>query len=222
MRSCIIALCLIGFALFSCSDKDNTLPVPIPDENRLNLMELVPGQETMYIGYEQVCDSANFSWTGDTLVTRILEEGGQLYMSEQFTEGSPIYQYIDTVLTYPISSVSGVVTIPQRAQSALFNFYGSDKIHLEPSGRINLAQSGCLIATNDQIFQGDDIGRIDRFDFGPFTVKDKTAVSCVPVIDLDAYLIYDRHQLYLSHQVSTSSFMGQDNGSFVWGWKMVE
>ncbi len=224
MQTGLLQLCLaVSLALlFACSDKDNDIITPEPpDASRVNLMELKPGQETMFVGYEQTCDSANFRWTGDTLVMTILEENGELFAGENYTPGSPSYQGSDWLAVYPINSESGTVTIPQRQQSRLFNFYGSDNIHLKPSDMIYLEQSGCLISTNDAIFVGDDIGHIEKFDFGPITIEDKTAVSCVPVIDVDAYLLYDRHQLYMSHQVTRSNFMGNALPTFVQGWVMI-
>ena len=224
MRLGIYTLGLAVFIAVSCTDneKDNLIFPDEPDRSRVNLFSPTPGQETMYLGYQQSCDSADFRWTGDTLVTQIVEEGGELYISEQFTPGSPSYQGAGSAVVYPISTKSGVVTLPQRQSSALFNFYGSDNIYLQPSDRIKLEQTGCLIATNDSIFIGDDIGRIGRFEIGEISIKDKTAVSCVPVIDIDAYLIYDKYQLYMSHKVSSSSFWGQPLGTDVWGWVMVE
>jgi len=75
--------------LFACSDKDNNIITPQPpDASRVNLMDLKPGQETMFIGYQQTCDSANFSWTGDTLVMTILEENGELFAGENYSPGS--------------------------------------------------------------------------------------------------------------------------------------
>ncbi len=224
MRTFVSLSLLLALLQFACveNDVDITYTTDKPHSSRINLLELVPGQQTMYRNYQQRCDTSDFRWTGDTLVTTIFKDGDELFMSEQYTEGSPSYSFFGGRITYPVSSKAGVMMIPQRHESILFNFYGSDKIHLIPTERIELSQSGCLMATDSSIFIGDDIGHIEAFDFGDFRVEDKTAVSCVPIFDVDAYLVYDSYQLYLSHQVTKSTFGGTTTYHFVNGWMMIE
>ena len=69
-------------------------------------------------------------------------------------------------------------------------------------------------------FIGNDIGYISSFEVGDIRLDDKAGVSCVPMVDIDAYLIYDRDYLYLSHTIIFSEFFG-DITETIDGWKMI-
>ena len=143
-------------------------------------------------------------------------------MQEQLTEYSPSADSLGRdVILFPIESKNGVVLIPDRSESRLFNFYGSDSIHLNATNRIPLHQHGCWIHRGDTIFTGDIIGQIDEFALGDVALTDKTAVSCVPLPDVDAYLIYDAHHLVLSHCILTWTFNGNVIGGALSGWMLV-
>ncbi|NJN78915.1 MAG: hypothetical protein HC803_11810 [Saprospiraceae bacterium] len=78
-----------------------------------------------------------------------------------------------------------------------------------------MVQNNCRIDFNGSTFIGNEIGLVDKFTIGGFEQTEKTVVSCVPMmIDLDAYLIYNNEQLYMSHTVD--KFSNQ-----VWGWNLI-
>ena len=70
-------------------------------------------------------------------------------------------------------------------------------------------------------FIGDEIGVVQNFQFGNVEIKNKTVVSCVPMVDIDAYLIYDNGQLFLSHTVTIVEFMGTIE-EYINGWELIE
>ena len=102
---------------------------------------------------------------------------------------------------------------------------GADQLQLKFSHDFvgtPLRQQDCSFFTEDGPFVGEEIGFIDRADFGQIVVENKWVVSCVPVVlDLEAYLIYDENQIYISHTVEEHSFSG--NTWYVsFGWKLLD
>ncbi len=223
MRTYIPLLLLTTLVFCACVDDETEfLNRDLPGPSKVNLFDLKPGQSSLYIAYEQDCDSTNFRWTGDTLVTGIFDIDGQLYMSEQLTSGSPSYPGDKKGISYPISSQNGILTLPERELSKLFGFYGNDEIYLLTNERINLNQSGCLLATDDDIFTGAEIGYIRNFVFGEIAVGDKSVVGQARISDIDAYLIYDQYQLHVSHQVFSNTFQGVPLDGVVKGWVLID
>ena len=189
--------------IISCSQEEEIIR-QVPDGN-VDLSHLADGQQSMYLRYSTTCStlSADFKFTGDTLIleTILTDEGFKL--KESLTAGSP--SYTGTSSMFSILKENDDVLIPDRSSSALFFFYGNDTIHLNPAGKVSLRQSNCKLMLSGQTFVGDEIGQIESFTIGPVKQIDKTAVSCIPLIfQLDAYLIYDEKHLYMSHTVSTA------------------
>ena len=205
--------------LSSCS-KDRVINPPkddVPDVERfegfVDFTDPLPGQKSRYIKYESVCDDMNseFRFTGDTIVFEVAELNGQVIFREFYTAGSPAQiSYPDQEpIEYTFDKNGNDLLIPDRFQSHLFFFYGNDTIRLNPVEQVELAQNGCMLDLGSSTFIGDEIGFVKDFAIGPIEIKDKIAVSCVPILDLDAYLIYNRHHLYMSHTVVSSSFGGE-------------
>lgn len=219
-----LLLCVfLASGFCSCiDDETDFLNADLPGPSQVNLMDLEAGQTSVYLGYQQDCDSNSFSWTGDTLVTRILEVDGETFMSEQLTPGSPSNPGDKKGISYPIRSKNGVVSIPDRELSKLFGLYGSDEINLKPDKRISLLQSGCVIQANDAIFEGNEVGYIPVFTAGDIDLYDKTAVSAGSVTNVNTYLLYDSYQLHVSHQVFSGTFQGVPLNGVARGWVLLD
>ncbi|MGB3466869.1 MAG: hypothetical protein WBA74_16430, partial [Cyclobacteriaceae bacterium] len=98
----------------------------------------------------------------------------------------------------------GYSLIKDRFSSQLFFFYGNDTLFLANEVKSTLQQAACQLAfeTGDQ-FTGEEIGDVAEFRVGQILVKDKEAVSCVPMFfEMDAYLFYNSNHLTMSHTVS--------------------
>lgn len=212
----------IVFCLIACVKEEIVLSPPTAD--KINFSALAVGQTTQYIEYSTTCEDVHgdLVYTGDTLVVSVIQEDNGLLLEEKFTIYSPSYlNGITESVTYPISNKNNIVEIPTRFNSRLFNFYGSDSLHLNPTKRTPLQQENCRINIGRNTFTGNEIGILSNFQIGEIVMKDKTAVSCVPVIDVDGYLLYDTYQLHMSHIVTSSSF-GGDTNYFVNGWCIIE
>lgn len=219
---------LFGITLLAFSCEKSTV-VPTPDkEGEVYFQNLEAGQESRFIRYTLSCNdfAESFQWTGDTLVLRVVEEGGSLYFQESLTPHSPLYLQggLTDPITYPIEKQADQLYLPQREDSQLFYFYGSDYMMLkkETSTLLNrLVQDNCYMNLKGEAFIGDEIGIIDRFEIGAVKIEEKMAVSCVPIfLGVDAYLGYDEGQLYLSHVINKSEFNGQRMDS-VEGWFLL-
>ncbi len=223
-----LLICAIVFFNTCAKDNDPVIEdpiIPIP-ENAVNLSDLKTGQQSMFMGYTSTCDSLEekFEYTRDTLVVEVVEQGGELFLKEYFTEHSPIS--MDTLtpndpVYYPIHGIENNVLIPERTQSSLFFFYGNDTIRLNRQHDVNLVQDGCKLMVDSNPFIGDEIGVVNDFKFGEVSVTNKTVVSCVPMVDIDAYLIYNDEQLFLSHTVTIVEFMGNIE-EYISGWELIE
>lgn len=221
---CLIVICLL---IFSC-EKAEIEPAPVK-EGAVHFKNLQAGQESRFVRYTLNCNDfeESFQWTGDTLFLKVVEEGKDLYFEESLTPGSPMYQQGGDVnpVTYPIERQVDQLYLPERENSKLFYFFGSDYLILkkESSTLLNrLEQDNCYMNLKGEAFIGDEIGIIDRFEIGTFTIEDKMAVSCIPIyLGIDAYLTYDLDQLYLSHVIHKSEFNGQRTDS-IEGWFLLE
>ena len=225
-------LCVVVI-LAACNKADDPILPPIIDdpdnpisETAVNLSNLKAGQQSIFVNYTSSCDSLEekFEYTGDTLVVEVVEQNGELYLKEFFTEDSP--SYLDTFISndpvfYPVTGMEDNVLIPQRIDSKLFFFYGNDTIRLNRQHDVNLIQQGCKLMIESNPFIGDEIGVVQDFRFGDIEVKNKTVVSCVPMVDIDAYLIYNNEQLFLSHTVTIVEFMGNID-EYISGWELIE
>ncbi len=222
-----LLICVLVVLNACTKDNDPIIdpPNPVP-ETALNLSDLKEGQQSLFVKYISTCDSLEekFEYTRDTMVVEVVEQGGELFLKEYYTEHSPIY--LDTFIPndpiyYPISGIENNVIIPERVNSALFYFYGNDTIRLNRQHDVNLVQQGCKLMIDSNPFIGDEIGEVQNFLFGDIEVKNKTVVSCVPMVDIDAYLIYSNEQLFLSHTVTIVEFMGFIE-EYIAGWELIE
>lgn len=218
---------MICISLFfvACQKADISTDFP---QHAVNLSDLKVGQVSQFVRYTASCNDFgnDFSWSGDTLNLRVVEEGTQLYLEESLTPFSNMYLggIFQDPIRYPVEVKEGKLSIPDRANSALFFFYGSDILHLTtPSNNKNILwQEGCKLSLKGEIFTGDEIGKIFSFKIGSIQVSNKTAVSCVPVLlGVDAYLMYDSHQLFLSHVITGEVFNGHLS-EYIQGWYLLE
>jgi len=223
-------LIVIVFLLcaFSCAKEEIVDPIvedpKVEDtiiDGYLNISNLKDGQKSTYREYNSNCENmeSKFHYTGNKLVIEIVESDFALVAHETVTNEQGI---VINEAIYPISNdANGNIIIPERVSSELFFFYDNDKITTDPSSMIALEQIDCAINFDNIIFDGDDIGLLDNFAIGDINKQDLTVVSCVPIFEIDAYLMYDKHNLYTSHVVNTSEFLGEVEG-FISGWQLVE
>ncbi len=212
----LLLLCCCFAILAACNDDDSIIE---PSKNPVQLDKLEVGQKSYFLNYLSNCDSlnTNFHLTGDTLVLEVVEENGALKFKESFTEHSPkTINNPTSPVFYSVEAFDNFVLIPQRFESNLFFFYGNDTIHINNLNQEAMIQNECRIDFNGSTFIGNEIGLIDEFKIGDFKQKNKTVVSCVPMMwNLDAYLIYDKNALYMSHSVNQF-----DNS--IAGWVLLE
>lgn len=216
--------------IFACSKSETPNPNPNPTpplEGRIDLSDLKVGQKSTFKKYTSTCADLenNFQYTGDVLTLEVIEENGALFLQEYLSEDSPMYidgSFRDKRI-YPINGNFEQVLIPKRDNSSLFFFYANDTIRLNPQKVRPLKQEGCTLMLEETPFIGNDIGFISSFKFGDLEQKGKTVVSCEPFFQLDAYLLYDENQLYMSHVVN---IQGDINGNVVFdqveGWILEE
>lgn len=201
----VASLFVLLLTLSACQETP-IVPQPQP-ENWVDLSDPQVGQQSVYLRYESNCQSLQkeFAFTGDTLIVEIEKRDGLTMLTEHYSHGSPMYlQGIMTDTTrYELISLGKDILIPDRWSSQLFFFYGNDTLHLQPENRATLFQQSCKIELGKDPFIGNEIGFISSFELGTIRQKEKTVVSCVPMMfQLDAYLFYDSQYLYQSHTVA--------------------
>ncbi len=200
MRKSSYLLLLAALVTLMASCKPESVQ---PMVNDVDLLDPKPGQKTYFLQYNSECDNyaSKFALTGDTLVWEIFESAGALFARETFTPGSPSFPASE--VTYPLESIGDNLILKERWNSQLFFFYGNDTLRLQNNTNLSLTQDGCRINLSDTLFLGNEVAKLTRFEAGPYTLKDKMAASCVPMImNIDAYLIYESSHLYASHTVN--------------------
>jgi len=201
--------------IIACSKEEPTLPGPQIKEG-VCLSELKVGQQSVFQQYTTHCDDleGNFEYTGSTLTLTIIEKDAKLFAKEDF-----YYPVTDTTFTveYEVYNEGKFIVIPDRLSSWLFNFYDNDRIDLEPESTIDLDQNACQIFHSNGVFEGNDIGVLDKFELGDMAEKDLTLVSCEPIFEVEAYLMYNKNELVASHLINLE---GWDDPvpSFIQGW----
>jgi len=190
----------------ACADEKDasTTPPPETPKNTIKLNDLKEGQINRYLRYSADCSDpeGSFAFTGDTLIVEMRQTTEGLTFYEEFTTGSSEMGGLEPSQTRVISE-DGFILIPERQLSYLFFFYGNDTIFLEKPEDLNLNQGECFIEyANGDPFIGEEIGFLPDFRYGAIRHQNNRIVSCVPpILDLDAYLIYDESQLKMSHTV---------------------
>ena len=224
-------ICL--FLLFACSKEEIKLPEEIKEiksrvetkevtNNRIDFSDPQEGQISYYKRYMKQCDYESFGYTKDTLIVRVLKQGEDFYFEENLTEGSPMKSagFFEQPFTYKVQSLGDDLLVPQREGTQLFYFYGNDTIRLNPQHDVDLVQNECYVLQEGDNFIGDDIGFIENFKIGEVEENKKTMVSCVPmVLEVEAYLVYDQRQLYISHVIFRDEFFDQTSAA---GWELLE
>lgn len=192
---------LLVFYCFSCNNKkDVVLPIT---SSSIDFANLALGQKNEYVKYESLCENFqdNIEFKKDTLLVEIVEENGSIYtFRESLTRNSASFGQMN-MEEYEVYFEEDYLLIPTRDSSALFWFYANDTLQLRPTDMVDLLQNGCSLRLGDNLFQGNDIGTVTKFDLDEITIQDKMAVSCEPFLDLDAYLFYNQNGLNCSHVV---------------------
>lgn len=214
--------------LNACSKKELPIIDPNPiDEKLINLSNLKDGQKSIYIKYETTCENrqTDFVYTGDTLIVEVVETDSGMVLQESYTIHSPLYSLHDdnqNPKIIPVESKDKMLLLPERWTSNLFYFYGNDTLQVDPTHSTIIKQDGCYLMQEENPFIGNDIAWLDRLEVGDIVQENKTAVSCVPFFELDAYLIYDKHQLYQSHAISFVTLNGEVLEDLTSGWILLE
>lgn len=196
--------------------------IPDPDENENAVSFAAPevGQKSLFLRYTTTCQQLNkdFAFTGDTLILEVIEKSGQIHLRESLTPTSPMFVdgSFQQPIEYSLTSTGDYALIPDRWNSALFYFYGNDTLRLNYPPDVTLVQDACKLVLSGTPFIGDEVGFVKSFEFGDIKQKDKTVVSCIPVMfQLDAYLVSDAQHLYMSHTIINDMGPNQDQVS---GW----
>lgn len=188
--------------LIAC-DKDDDFQ---PGINQINWQFPKEGQENYYLRYGGECGSV--APNGDTLIFRIKTvDGNQLELEERFTPGSPSYSPLSYI--YPATWSKDFVDIDAdyRINSQLFFFFGSDSLRLTQAPSMTLNQSNCFLWNGEEQFRGDAVASVPNFKVVDQSYGTTKIVSCVPgIFDLDAYLAYDKNNLYSSYTIVQSDF----------------
>ncbi len=212
-----LTFCAAALLLVSCNSDDDQTPSPDVDanpKNEIRLNNLKVGQSNRFLGFRTTCfPTGAFEYTGDTLVAEIIESEGGLSIRESFTPGSTNNGGTLPV-SYPVVPKEGFLLLPQREFSQLFFFFGNDTLPVEKAQTITLQQGDCYVEyQSGEPFIGEEVGYISPFEYGDLQLFDKRVVSCVPpFMDLDAYLVFDSRQLFVSMTISPGSDMIQVNG----------
>lgn len=218
----ILSIIIFFLLFFSCTKESTTIDLG----NEINLSNLQEGQVSRYVRYTSQCADmdAHFEYTGDTLIVHVLKENSNFFFEETYSPYSKSIQKGRVIepIRYPVIQEAGKLVLPERTRSRLFNFYGSDDLHLSVKSKLpTLFQNGCRLELRGSSFVGEDITKLNSFKIGPIQVYQKIAVSCVPMIDIDGYLIYDKRQLFMSHTITESAF--NDTGSdWISGWCLID
>ena len=216
-------LAFIAMLLSACT-KENQLN---PDADPIDFSNLKVGQQSVFQQYRTSCDDpdGDFQYTGNKLLLEVTERNGLMYLTEELLRESPGYiRSRDNTLSMRIESQGDRVLIPERDRSRIFFFYANDTIWLQPRQQVQLIQKDCQLIQNEDPFIGNDIGSVTNFKVGEVDHRDKKAVSCVPMdLNIDAYLIYDEKQLYVSHVIYSSGIPSLNDvfaNQWVEGWEI--
>jgi len=214
MKNLFFYLCLV-FAI-ACTKEEPLAPEPVPIKEGVCLSELKVGQQSVFRHYSTHCSDleGNFEFTGNTLTLSIIEKDSKLYAKEEF-----YYPVTDTtwVVDYEVYNEGKFIVIPERLNSWLFYFYDNDRIDLEPESRIDLNQDACQIFHSDKVFEGNAIGALDKFELGEISETDLSLVSCEPIFDEEAYLMYSENTLIASHSINLEGWDNPVPGA-IYGW----
>ena len=194
--------------LITACEKDEIF---IPGTNQINLQSPVVGQENFYLRYSGAC--GELTPNGDTLVLRIISfDGTHLEFEENFTEHSPSYYGLSTVLPATWSKDFLDMKPDYRQLSQLFYFYGADSLRLNQAADMPLQQNNCIIWNGSTGFRGDFIGEVKNFRVGDLHYGQRKVVSCVPtILDLDAYIVYDKNNIYSSMTSAQGGWFPETN-----------
>ncbi|MEM7162881.1 MAG: hypothetical protein AAF487_10635 [Bacteroidota bacterium] len=207
----------MAFLLFLAACEKEQLQ-PIVNHNQIDLSNPKVGQISCYVEYNAACALGNssYSFSQDTLIVKLIEQDGVLHFMEYLSYHSP--SHLDgsfgNPIYHPVIFENDYMLIPERQRSELFYFYGNDTVHIDPVHDLDLNQNGCYLyhPTGEQ-FVGEEIGFSDEVEFGMINKQEKTVVSCVPtILNLDAYIVYDRSSIHVSHTIHTTTEEKKING----------
>ncbi|MEP1095363.1 MAG: hypothetical protein ABJG78_09655 [Cyclobacteriaceae bacterium] len=188
MKYISLLLC-VGLFLQACESEDPSTHINVSATSGIDLRNLKSGQESKYVLYQSDC-SANFQFTGDTLVVEVITRNDSLFLQESYTDGSQRERSVQ----HTIIPKDGYILIPQRFTSEFLFFYGNDTIYLDKPATTQLIQNGCQLMENSSPFIGNAIGSVQEFQFGTMRVTDTKGISCVPgSFNVEAYIFYTDH-----------------------------
>lgn len=191
-----IAFLSMALLLSNCVNYQEEIQLS-PEWYRIDMSNPIPGQTSFYERFTGCND--RFELSGDTLKVQVIEKEGVIFLRESFTKHSPgrAYDWGRKKVEYPFYSVKNKLYMPKREESQLFWFYASDYLHLKPEEAIPMRQNSCVVNIGDEIFTGNEIGFIDKFEIGHYRLENMHVVSCVPDY-LYSYLFHDHKELKMS------------------------
>ena len=205
LHSALLILAWLVLSLIAC-DKD---PGFTPNPDQINFQAPVAGQENYYVHYFGQCGELIPS--GDTLIWKVIDFNGEdLVLEETFKIASGFPH--SHVFTAKWSADMIEINAEDRQQSLMLNFYGSDFLKLTAPASKQMLQSNCLVWNGSLGFRGDAIGVVPAFRVSDHGYTNKKVVSCVPtIVELDAYLVYDSHNIYSSYSMTKWEFWDNTN-----------
>lgn len=211
----LFQILLIIPLILACSENEPIATVfPIAGENSVDLSHPIPGQKSVYVRYTTSCTNGDekVTFTGDTIQLSVENDHSKLIFKETLSMHSPllISSQIPQNIFYEYELHNGYSLIKERINSQLFFFYGNDTLFLNNKSKVQLLQTACqLTFGRGEAFVGEEIGHFDEFEVGQIFVSDKDAVSCIPsFFNMEAYLIYDRNHLSMSHTIQQGEIFG--------------
>ena len=216
MKNLIYIFAVSVFMLAACEKEINEQVT----EGAVNLSKLETGQISRYIGFQSICgENDKFEYTGDTLIMEVKDVNGDLFLAEYLSPFSKNKEH-DFISLTAVRQMNNGIEFTNRINSKFFNFYGSDTLKLDDAMAVSMKKKNCIVEFDNETFRGDQMGKISSFQIGDIQVKNKIIVSCVPIIEVDGYLLYDQNQLYLNYALYTSTFNGVSSNTIT-GWKKI-
>lgn len=216
MKNFIYILAVSVFTMTACEKEINEQL----KEGAVNLSKLEKGQVSKFVGFQSICGESNkFEYTGDTLIMEVKEINDDLFLSEYLSPFSKNKAH-DIISLSAVRQMDNGIELTNRINSKFFNFYGSDTLKLDDAMAVSMKQKNCIVEVDNETFRGDQMGKISSFTIGDIQVKNKIIVSCIPFIEVDGYLLYDKNQLFLNYALYTSTFNGVSTNTIT-GWKKI-
>ncbi|MCB0835116.1 MAG: hypothetical protein KDD99_00540 [Bacteroidetes bacterium] len=211
---CFATLLFLMGCDWSLFDKPETPDDPLYLDNPIDWENPLPGQQTLYRGYLSTCDNydADFTFTNDTLILKVLSKDGELYFAESFTVHSSIFQsgVATNAVVYQVLESDHAITIKDRNLSYLFHFTDTERFLFNADMDRYFTQFGCTIWPDTiidpmPVFSKTIIGKIPHFKAGDSYFEDLVIYS--NYIGEDGFILFKQNTMVVSHFLSENRFV---------------